>query len=58
MARNLRANIPASDTLVVYDVNEQAVRKFADEAKTASVGPVEVADSARTLAEKSVGCHG
>lgn len=54
MARNLRANIPASDTLIVHDVNEQAMRQFADEAKTTGAGAVETTDSPRILAEKSV----
>lgn len=54
MAKNLRAKIPASDTLIVHDVNEQTMRQFVDEAKTTSTGPVEFTDSARTVAEKSV----
>uniref|UniRef100_A0A093UZ16 DNA damage-binding protein 1 n=1 Tax=Talaromyces marneffei PM1 TaxID=1077442 RepID=A0A093UZ16_TALMA len=53
MAKTLRARIPPSDTLIVHDVNEQAMRQFVAEAKTASTGPVEFTDSARTLAEKS-----
>jgi 3-hydroxyisobutyrate dehydrogenase len=57
MAKNLRAKIPASDTLIVHDVNEQAMRQFIDEAKTASTGPVEFTDSARTVAEKSVSLY-
>lgn len=54
MAKNLRAKIPASDTLIVHDVNEQAMRQFVDEAKTTGTGPVEFTNSARTVAEKSV----
>ncbi|KAH8700801.1 3-hydroxyisobutyrate dehydrogenase [Talaromyces proteolyticus] len=55
MARNLRAKIPASDTLIVHDVNEATMQKFAAEAKAAGAGAnaVEITDSARALAEKS-----
>lgn len=56
MARNLRARIPASDTLVVHDVNEEAMRKLVDEAKAAggNAQAVEITDSPRALAEKAV----
>jgi 3-hydroxyisobutyrate dehydrogenase len=56
MARNIRAKIPASDTLVIHDVNEDVMHKFANEAKAAgsSIGAVEIADNARTVAEKAV----
>lgn len=56
MARNLRAKIPKSDTLVIYDVNEEVMQKFAGEAKAAGdgIGAVEIAGSARTVAETAV----
>jgi hypothetical protein len=56
MARNLRARIPASDTLVVHDVNEEAMRKLVDEVKAAggNAQAVEITDSPRALAEKAV----
>lgn len=56
MARNLRAKIPASDTLIVHDVNEEAMRKLVNEAKAAggSAQAVEITDSPRALAEKAV----
>jgi 3-hydroxyisobutyrate dehydrogenase len=56
MARNLRAKIPASDNLIVHDVNEEAMRKLVDEAKAAggNTQAVQITDSARALAEKAV----
>lgn len=51
MAKNLRAKIPAADTLVIRDVNQDAIKRFVAEAKE---GPVEVAENAREVAEKSV----
>jgi hypothetical protein len=56
MARNLRAKIPESDTLIIHDVNEAVMQKFASEATTegGSLGAVEITDSARTVAEKAV----
>lgn len=62
MARNLRAKIPASDTLIIRDVNEDSVKRFLAESREvarssgagAEVGRVEVAENAREVAEKSV----
>lgn len=62
MAKNLRAKIPASDTLIVRDVNQDTAKRFAEEAKAdakaqgAKEGSyaVEIADSARQIADKSV----
>lgn len=63
MAKNLRAKIPASDTLVVCDVREDVTRQFVEEIRAeksssgAAPGPVrrvEVAANAREVAEKSV----
>ena len=61
MAKNLRAKIPADDTLVVRDVNPDAMTRFVEEAKNdaKSLGvkdgwKVETAESARDVADKSV----
>ncbi len=62
MARNLRAKIPATDTLVIYDRNTDATRKFAEEvgiAASAAGAPekgtgIEIAGNPREVAEKSV----
>lgn len=62
MAKNLRAKIPASDTLIVRDVNEDVMKQFVAEAQEttqsngagANDGQVEIAQSAREVAEKSV----
>lgn len=51
MAKNLRAKIPASDTLIIRDVNEDSTKRFVAEAQE---GKVEVAENARDVAEKSV----
>lgn len=62
MAKNLRAKIPATDTLLVRDVNENATTRFVEETKEAAKSSgaadgtmkVEVAQSARAVAEQSV----
>lgn len=62
MAKNLRAKIPASDTLIVRDVNKDVMKRFVAEAQEtaqtngagANEGQVEIAQSAREVAEKSV----
>jgi len=51
MAKNLRAKIPAADTLIIRDVNEETAKRFAAEAHGAAV---EIAQNAREVAEKSV----
>ncbi len=56
MAQNLRAKIPGSDTLVIYDQKHEATRKFVEELDGAGgkrTG-VEIAESSREVAEKSV----
>ena len=56
MAHNLRAKIPASDTLVIHDRNTEATTKFMQEAGStanADMG-IEVAGSPRQVAERSV----
>jgi 3-hydroxyisobutyrate dehydrogenase len=62
MAKNLRAKIPASDTLIVRDINEDAMKRFVAEAQEAArstgagagEGLVEIAENTREVAEKSV----
>ena len=63
MAKNLRAKIPSSDTLVIRDVNDEAVERFVAESKElASTSEltvkdafkVDVAASSREIAERSV----
>ncbi|KAJ5239052.1 hypothetical protein N7468_003671 [Penicillium chermesinum] len=61
MAKNLRAKIPAADTLLVRDVNEEAAKRFVAEAeeiaRSLGVGTgeyqVKIASSAREIAEQS-----
>lgn len=51
MAKNLRAKIPSSDTLIVHDRNTEATANFVQEVGAG----VEVANSPRGVAERSVG---
>ena len=53
MAKNLRAKIPASDTLVVHDRNHEATAKFVQEVGAG----IEVTTSPRGVAEKSVSAY-
>ncbi|KAL8653040.1 MAG: hypothetical protein Q9210_002328, partial [Variospora velana] len=57
MAQNLRAKIPGSDTLVIFDQDQEAIRKFVEELGTAATGAkgtgVEIANCSRDVAEKS-----
>ncbi|PYH94894.1 hypothetical protein BO71DRAFT_429527 [Aspergillus ellipticus CBS 707.79] len=58
MAKNLRAKIPAMDTLIIRDVNEDSTSRFVKEAseaaKSSGAGDdVVIAQTARELAEKS-----
>lgn len=50
MARNLRAKIPAEDTLFVHDVNIAATKKFLEE----NTRGVQIAQSVREVAENAV----
>ena len=50
MAKNLRAKIPAQDTLFVHDVNTAATKKFLEE----NPQGVQIAANVRELAEKAV----
>ncbi|KAK6363796.1 hypothetical protein TWF730_001208 [Orbilia blumenaviensis] len=54
MARNLRAKVPATDSITVYDVNESATRQFAEEASSAGAGTrVTVAKSLQDVSRVS-----
>ena len=53
MAKNLRAKIPASDTLIIHDRNTEATTNFLEHAGGEHKG-TEVASSPRVVAEKSV----
>lgn len=68
MAKNLRAKIPASDTLIVRDVNQDTAKRFVEESKADAKAQgaregsfkVEIAENARDIADKSVSacfCH-
>lgn len=50
MAKNLRAKVPAEDTLFIHDVNTAASQKFLEENPTG----VRVAENVREVAEKAV----
>lgn len=62
MAKNLRAKIPATDTLIIRDVNEAASKRFVEETqetvRSNGLEPgsmkVVVAQNAREIAEQSV----
>jgi hypothetical protein len=59
MAVNLREKIPASDTLMVLDVNAQLMQCFVDDdpqTGKSDVARIQVARNARELAERSVSC--
>jgi 3-hydroxyisobutyrate/3-hydroxypropionate dehydrogenase len=51
MAKNLRAKIPSSDTLIVHDVNPAVCEQFSSEHSNSGV---EIASAVRDVAEKSV----
>ena len=62
MAKNLRAKIPAGDTLLVHDRDENAVAQFVKEIGIAAAGTgtsdkgmgIEIMSSPRDVAERSV----
>ena len=54
MARNLRAKLAATDTLLIHDLNADATQNFINEAKTSDGATARVAGTARELAEQSV----
>jgi len=54
MARNLQAKLPSTDTLRVYDINEESVKRFTNETKALSSGAqVEAAAGVREASENS-----
>lgn len=64
MAKNLRAKIPASDTLIIHDRNKEATASFIHEVGIArdnsnsnnemGLMGIEIANSPRAVAEKAV----
>jgi len=52
MAQQLRAKIPRSSTLIIREVIKSQAERFL--AETEAVGPIKVADSARSVAEEAV----
>lgn len=62
MAKNLRAKIPETDTLIIYDTNSKATEKFVEEvgiATSSTNAPgkgtgIHVAEDPREVAQKSV----
>ena len=62
MAKNLRARIPTSDLLTVYDVNSSATKQFAQEVGVAASSTdapakgtgIHIAQGPREVVEKSV----
>jgi hypothetical protein len=55
MARNLQAKLPSSDTIRIYDINVESMKRFADETKALSRGAaVEVVSSVREASKDSV----
>lgn len=62
MARNLRSKMPSSNTLMIFDINNDVMGQFVKEAREDARGSgtaddarqVTVATSARYLAEKAV----
>ncbi|KAI9713146.1 MAG: hypothetical protein M1820_001131 [Bogoriella megaspora] len=50
MAKNLRAKLPQSDTLIIHDINPAVTTQFAEEHKGKGV---DVAQNAREISEKS-----
>ena len=64
MAKNLRAKIPASDTLIIHDRNKEATAMFMHEVGIARDKPtsnnemglmgIEVASSPRAVADRAV----
>lgn len=56
MARNLQAKLPSSDTICIYDINPDSIKRFAEETKALSSGAaVKIASSVREAVEDSVG---
>ena len=56
MAQQLRAKIPRSSTLVIREVVKSQAEMFLLETK--AIGPIRMADSARSVAEQAVSSSG
>lgn len=54
MAKNLRARMPEGDTLVICDRNTEATSKFIEEVADRKGQGIEVVNTPRELAERSV----
>lgn len=55
MAKNLQSKLASSDTLRVYDINPDSVKRFVDETSSSGTGAaVKDASTAREAAEDSV----
>jgi 3-hydroxyisobutyrate dehydrogenase len=55
MAKNLQSKLSSSDTLRVFDINSDSVKRFTDETSSLGTGAsVKAASSARDAAEDSV----
>jgi hypothetical protein len=58
MARNLQSKLPASDVLLIQDINADATKRFMQEAKAQSGGAtVKIAGNVREASENSVSYH-
>ncbi|RPB07943.1 hypothetical protein P167DRAFT_539736 [Morchella conica CCBAS932] len=53
MAKNLRAKIPAEDTLVIFDINRGSVQRFCQEPDLASKGGLTVANDIKEVVNTS-----
>lgn len=64
MARNLRRNALPADRMLVYDINVNSTKRFVGDVRIAAssvdgsdnAAEVDVAETPRSLAEKSVSC--
>lgn len=54
MAKNLRAKIPAEDTLVIFDVNRSSTQRFCQEPDLAAKGALIVANDIKEVVNTSV----
>lgn len=54
MARNLRMKLPETDKVIVLDINRDVMGRFVTETQGAGSRQVDLAQSAREVAEKAV----
>lgn len=56
MAKNLRSKLPPSDSIRLFDINNDAVKRLAEEMRTSQAGgaAVEVAHNANDAAKDAV----